>query len=255
MRRPAPAHLALLLPALLAAAPGPGRGAELELGYGRDRATGPGPDWQALSLGAAWTGEARARAEAGALRQERFGLADWDFRAAAATPLGGWTLGLEATGSATHRVVPVASAAVEVGRGLGGGLAASARGRWARYRPAGGQVDAGLGSLTLERYAGPWRAGATAYGAAVGGALGGSLRLFLDRSYLDRSRVGLSLAGGRELDVTEALEVRSLRTWTAAATGLHALDQAWALTWEVGLQWLPGLTTRLGARLGVRLHL
>ena len=240
---------------VLALATGSARASELELGYGRDRVTGPGPDWQALSLRAAWTGDGPARAEAGALRQERFGLADWELRGGGAVPLGAWTLAAEASGSATHRVVPAATAASEAGVGLGGGLALSARVRWARYRPPAEPVDAWLGSLALERYAGPWRAGAAAYGATVRGALGGSLRLFLDRAYRERSRVGVSASGGRELDVTGALAVRSLPTWTGAVTGLHELDRAWALAWEVGLQRQPGVTTRLGARLGVRLRL
>lgn len=246
---------AVALAALLASAPRPAGAAELSLAYGRDRATGDAADWQALSLDAAWLGEARARAEVGARRQERFGLADWDLRAGGSLPAGAWTLTGEATASATHQVVPVLSAAAEAGRPLSAGLAASVRARWARYRLGGDPVDTGLASATLEHYSGPWRTGATAYGATVEGAVGASLRLFVDRAYGDGSRLGLSAAGGRELDVTEARQVRSLRAWTGAATGLHELDPAWALTWEVGFQRLTGHTTRLGARLGVRLRL
>jgi YaiO family outer membrane protein len=240
---------------LLAAAAAPAVAAEVEASYGQEHLTQGFSDWRSLSLGVAWEREDRARFEAGARGQERFGRTDAELRAGAAAPIGPrWTLAAEASASPTHEVAPAWTAALETDLAIGGGFVASARGRWSRYRIPQGPVDTGLGSLGLERYFGTWRAGGTGYAALIHRTMSGSARLFLDRLYGERSRAGISAAAGRELSVTEDLRVAGFRTWTVAAGGVHELGARWAVTWELGVQHLEGLTTRSGGRLGIRLR-
>lgn len=238
---------------LLAAAAAPAPAAEVEAGYGQEHLTGGFSDWRWLSLSVAWEREDRARVEAGARAQERFDRRDAELRVAGTSPLGpGWTVSAEASASPTHEVAPALTAGLGADLSLGGGFVASARGRWSRYRTPPGPVDTGLGSLGLERYFGAWRAGATGYAAAVRRTLSGSARLFLDRFYGERSRAGISASAGRELSVAEDLRVEGFRTFAFAAGGAHEIGAGWAVTWELGVQRLEGLTTRTGGRLGIR---
>lgn len=241
---------------LLAAAAAPALPAEVEASYGQEHLTRGFSDWRQAALGVAWEREDRGRVEAGARALERFDRWDAELRAGGSAPLGPrWTLAAEASASPTHEVAPAWTAALEADLAAGGGFVASARGRWSRYQLPPGPVDTGLGSLGLERYLGAWRAGGTAYAAAIHQTLSGSARLFVDRFYGERSRAGISAAAGRELSVTEDLRVEGFRTWTVAAGGAHELGATWAVTWELGVQRLEGLTTRTGGRLGLRLRI
>jgi hypothetical protein len=139
---------------LLAAAPAAGA-VELEASYGRERLSGDRADWQSAGASATWTREDRARVDLGLLGLERYGRRDAQLSAAAASPAGaGWSLAADALASPSHEFVPALALGLLAARQLGGGLVAAAAARWSRFEVSAGSVDAGLGSLALERYGG-----------------------------------------------------------------------------------------------------
>jgi YaiO family outer membrane protein len=235
---------------LLAA--GAARGGEIEVGYGHDHVSGGRPAWRAASLEVRLARADGARVAFSARDLERFGLRDRELALAAGAPWRGrWLVSGEASGSLSPSFAPAFTAAVGLERALGRGFAASARVRWAHYEGGTGTADPLFASAGVERYFGAQRLAATGYLASLGGALSASARLAWDLYYGERSRIGVALAGGRELESTGASGPLATDVLSGALAGSHAAGEAWAVLYEVGVSRQGDLYTRAGARLGL----
>lgn len=238
--------------ALLLAAAGAAQAAEVELGYGHDGLSGGRPAWRTASLDVRLTRPDRATVAVSARDLERFGLRDLELALAAGAPWrGGWFVAGEASASTTHLFTPAWSGLIGVERALGAGFVASGRVRWARYEGGGGSSSPVFGSAGVERYFGRQRLAVTGHLAALEGSSCASGRLAWDLFYGDRSRVGLSLSGGRELESTGAPRPLATDVLAAAIGGRHAAGGAWSIAYEVGVQRQGDAYTRAGARLGL----
>ena len=164
----------------------------------------------------------------------------------------GWRVGVEATASATHRVVPAWSAGLQLQRAVGAGFVASATARWSRYEAAATATGTGLGSLGVERYWGTQRLAWTGYLSTLAGTWSGSQRLAWDLFLREGDRLGVAIAAGRELEGVGGGEVRGAQVVAAALTGRHAVAGGWSLSWELGVQRQGVLYVRTGGRVGLR---
>jgi YaiO family outer membrane protein len=214
--------------------------------------SGGRPAWRAASVEVRLGRADGATVALSARDLERFGLRDDELAVAARTPWRGrWLLSGEASGTLAPSFAPAFAAAVGLERALGRGFAASARVRWAHYEGGTGAADPIFASAGVERYFGAQRLAATGYLASLGGALSASARLAWDVYYGARSRFGVALAGGRELESTGAASPLATDVLSGALAGAHAVGEAWAVLYEVGVQRQGDLYTRAGARLGL----
>ena len=229
---------------------------ELEAGYGQDFLTRGHSDWRVMSLEAAWASSDRSRAGLGVRGLERFGLQDLDLGVTAGAPLGGaWDLGGEVSASPTHRVVPAWSAAAELHCAVGAGFGISLGVKQSRYQNQAGAASPTLGTLGVEYYWGSQRLGWTGYLAALASEWSASQRLAWDVYYGERSRIGVGVAAGRQLESTGGPRLLSSDVLAAAVGGRHEIGRDWAVTWEAGIQRQGDLYTRTGARIGLRRRL
>ena len=142
-----------------------------------------------------------------------------------------------------------------VNRVLGDGWVLGAGLRSTRYD----RDRANAVSATLERYfdsagAGEWRAAATLVTTRlVGVATSSALRLQLDRYFGDRARLGLLVAGGREIDNLGQGALLISNVSSVSLSGRWPIAPAWSLLGEVGQHRLGSRYTRSAGRLGVQL--
>ena len=240
------------LPLLLLLAAGRAGALDLEAGFTHERLDNNLPDWSSVYLEAAHDLAPR-RTLYGWLREtERFNLRDTEIAAGYYHPFGAsWTGLLEATHSGDHNVLPEHSVFGQLSWQGGGGWVASGGLRFSEYTDNGTRVLNG----SVERYFGSYRASYTLYnGKPEGESSASSHRIAFDHYYYgERSRIGLAVTWGREVEYVGpptgiiVSDVRAL-----ALLGRHWLTAQWAATWELGTHEQGDLYRRTGGRLGVR---
>jgi YaiO family outer membrane protein len=207
-------------------------------------------DWNEASLQYARQLGPRHSVEAGLARTRRFGLDDTQLSAAYNLPLSEpLTLGLAATYSDTHRVLPRHS--------LGATLSWEFRPTWLLHgglkqtRYDGSRVD--QGSLMLERYFGNYSASLAWKPVRTQGTRADGFELRGNHFYAEGSSVGLIAAVGKEAtqvgpDTLVMADVRSL-----ALVGRHRLGTGpWSLVYAVSRTRQGDFYHRTGASLGVQ---
>ena len=239
--------LALLL--LLVA----GRAAALEgeIGLTHEQLTNNRPDWESVYLEASHSFRERQTLY-GLLRQtERFDLTDRELRAGYYHPLAErWTGLVEASTSPEHHILPKSSVLGELAYRIGGGWGASFGLRHTEYTATTTNLLVG----TLERYWSSFRAAYTAYNNHPEGAGSATAhRLVFDYYYSEKSRVGIGVTRGREVEnVGPPIGVTTTDVRGANVYGRHWFAPTWALTWEALTHEQGELYRRQGLRLGLR---
>jgi YaiO family outer membrane protein len=223
------AAAAALAPAARAATPW-----QAETGLSVEHLSNGRPDWTQLDVALRRRSPAGASSELAARWVERYGRSDSELAAGLAWPLSGdWTLALRAT-AANGRFLARVGAQATLSRRLGAGWVLGAGLGRNLYEPEGG-VASGTSTarLDLERYVGDWRLAAGASRARLdGGEHANAVRLQLDRSFNERSRVGLLVAHGDELE-HDPQGVLASRVGAVALLGRLALADGWALGIEL----------------------
>lgn len=227
---------------------------ELEAAAGYEHLTAGLPAWRTGSLGIEAPGRSWGSAYGTVLATDRFALRDVQVLGGVAFRLGPrWVVTTEASGSPTHEVLPTWSVGMDAARVLRGG--------WVLHggltRTDYTTVGTTLGTATIERYWGDYRAAYTAYVAKLDGqALVLNNRLAVDRYYgVDqRSRLGLSLALGREVE-GQGPEVVTLAIRSISVSARHWLNPAWAVTADVIWVSEGDAYNRIGTRAGLRRRL
>ncbi len=198
----------------------------------------------------------RAQLELTLRATERFERTDEELGIGLAAPLSdGWGATLAASASPSHAILARSSVGVGLTRALGDGWVLGGALRSTHYE----RDRATAASATLERYfagpdAGEWRASATVVTTRlVGVASSAALRLQLDRYVGERGRVGLLLAGGREIENLGAGALLVADVSSVAVTARWPIAPAWSLLGEVGRHRFGSRYVRSGGRLGVQL--
>lgn len=266
MRARLPVFAGCLLAAWALGASAQGRW-QVEAGAGVQTLDNGSPDWREAEL-ALRRRDGDQRFELQLRDARRYGLHDREITLAGGLALSpDWNLGLRASVAPGADFLPRQAGSVELGVRLGGGwIGAAALGR-NRYdgaeTPPSGTSSLRLG---LERYTGPWRwAGAVTRIRSDGGATAHGAQLQLDHFFGDEARLGVLVAGGRELESAPD-GLLSTRVNTVVLLGRWPLGGGWQLAGELSHtrvsdlerriggvdQPLPGGYRRDGVRLGVR---
>lgn len=242
-------------------------GWQVEVGAGVQSLDNGSPDWREAELALRHRDGGR-RFEVQLRDARRYGLHDREIALAGGLALSpDWNLGLRVSAAPGADFLPRQGGSAELNVNLGGGwVGAAALGR-NRYdgaeTPPSGTSSLRLG---LERYTGPWRwAGAITHNRTDGGATARGVQLQLDHFFGDEARLGVLVAGGRELE-SAPQGLLSTRVNTVVLLGRWPLVRGWQLGGELshtrvsdlerrigGLnQPVPGGYRRDGVRLGVR---
>jgi len=240
------------VPLLLALLAGPASALELEGGLTHERLTNDRPDWNSVYVEAAHELAPRQTLY-GLLRgTERFDLRDIEIAGGYYHPFdASWTGLIEASYSPDHNVLPEASVLGHLSWAAGSGWVLSGGARFSEYTLNGARVLMG----GVERYFGSYRAAYTLYnGKPEGESSASSHRLAFDYYYYgERSRIGVALTWGREVEYVgppAGIVVSDVRAF--ALLGRHWLNASWALTWDLGTHEQGDLYRRTGGRLGLR---
>ncbi|HEX6692600.1 MAG TPA: YaiO family outer membrane beta-barrel protein [Burkholderiales bacterium] len=230
----------------------PAAALETEAGATYERLTNDEPDWKSLYLEAAHAFAPRQTLY-GTLREtERFDLRDRELSAGYAHPFGtAWTAVLEASHSPEHNVLPDKSFFGQLYWAAGGGWVLNGGARFSEYT----DTDTRILTAGVERYFSSYRASYTFYnGKPEDTGSASSHRLAFDHYYYgERSRVGMAVSWGREVEnvgppsgiVTS--DVRAL-----SVVGRHWLTPEWAVAWELGTHEQGDFYRRTGGRLALR---
>ena len=224
---------------------------QAELGAGAESLSGGRPGWRQHDAALRWRLAPRALLEGSARSTERFDLRDREWGAGLAAPIGGaWSGALSIAVSPTHRVLPHGSAGAQLQRALAGGWLLGIGWKRTRY-----DVSSTTGlTLGAERYWRDWRGAAAWIHTRVdGGAATDALRLQLDRSFGEQSRLGIVVAAGREIDDLGVSQLTLSRVESVAVLGRWQFAPRWAAVGDLGTQRVGSLYRRSGGRLGVQL--
>ena len=223
---------------------------EIELGVSHERLSRNLPDWESQYLEAVHRAGERRAFYGGARATERFDTADQELWAGLYTPLVGSLVGvLEASASATHRVLPHWSTFGQLewrlpqGWGLAGGV------RRTEYN----DVATTLASVGVDRYWGNYRAAYTFLGGRIDGqSPTTSHRITLSRYYGQRSSIGLLFSAGKELVAVGPDLFQSSSVQAVALLARHWLSSGWGVSAELSHYIQGDYYRRTGLRLGLR---
>ena len=165
-------------------------------------------------------------------------------------PLGAFDLGLEASGSMTHNVIPAWGAGARVGYGFGNGFAIGAGFRWSRYESATVSTGVGITHAGLEYYFGAYRVAWTSFLSTIHSDWSTSHSVAADLFYRG-GRIGLVLAAGTEIESTGGGKVVASDILSAALIGRSHVGAGWSLSYGLEVQRQGDLYSRSGGRLGV----
>jgi YaiO family outer membrane protein len=225
---------------------------ELRLEGARDTLDRGHQDWTEASAQLAWRPAPGQAFLAGVRATERFGQRDREGIAGAYLPLaaGGPTMHLEATGSATHRVLPRHTVLGELAQPLGNGWVVTGGGKHARY--ATGDVATAI--ATVERYLGDWRLAYTlTLSRPEGAGWGPTHRLVAGWHGGELRQAGLSVARGREAENVVPLGIVTSEARNVTLNAVLELAPRWGLVLEWSRHEQGNLYTRRTVRLGTRL--
>lgn len=232
----------------------PAAALEGEAGFTYERLDHDLPDWKSAYLELTHDFAARQTLHGLVRETDRFDQRDTELAAGYYHPFGAaWTALVEASASPDHHVLPKSSLLGQMSWIAGAGWVASAGLRYSEYTEASTRLLIG----TLERYFGAWRAGYTLYnGKPEDAGSATTHRVALDHYYYgERSRIGVGVAWGREVEhVGPPVGLITSDVRAVALLGRHWITPGWALTWEAGTHEQGDLYRRTGVRLGLRHH-
>jgi len=209
--------------------------------------------WKSVYLEAARQFARRQTLYGYARETERFGFRDSEVMASYSHPFGALTALVEGTYSSDHNVLAHDSIYGQLAWAFGNtGWVASGGLRHSEYTTSNVNMLVG----NVERYWSSFRAGYTVYnGRPEGAGSATAQRLSMDHYYGgdDRSRIGVSVAWGREVEnqgPPAGIITSDIRDVTL--TGRHWLSNSWAVSWDAWWHEQGDLYTRTGGRLGLR---
>lgn len=268
-----PALIGAVLSAALTVLPMPDAQAQtlawqVEASAGLERLSNGTPDWRQVDVSLRRRFAAGAQAEITLREAQRYGRRDSEFAVGLALPLDdAWTVALRATAADAAHFLPSRGGQVELSRRLSAGWVASASLGRNRYDSAANPATGtSLLRLGAEHYVGAWRLAAGVTHARLdGGASADGWRAQVDRYIGDGGRIGLLVAGGRELESAPD-GVISTRVDALVLVGRWPIAAGWALTGDVagtrvgnivrrtgsGNTTLPGGYRRNAGRIGVQ---
>lgn len=225
---------------------------EAEAGATFEHLTNDKPDWKSLYLDATHTLAPRQTLYGTMRETERFDLRDFEMSAGYSHPFGeNWTAIVEASFSPDHHVLATSSVFGQVYWVVDGGWVLNGGARFSEYTDA----DTRVLTAGVERYFGHYRAAYTYYNGKPDDApAASSHRVSFDYYYFDeRSRVGLAIAWGREVEnVGPPTGVVTTDVRSITLVGRHWFTPDWAVAWEIGTHEQGDLYRRTGGRLGLR---
>jgi YaiO family outer membrane protein len=225
---------------------------EAEAGATLEHLTNDKPDWKSLYLDATHTFAPRQTLYGTMRETERFDLRDFELSAGYAHPFGKeWTTLIEASFSPDHQVLATRSLFGQVYWVSGSGWILNGGARFSEYT----DNDTRVLTAGVERYFGHCRAAYTYYnGKPEDANAASSHRVSFDYYYFDeRSRVGLAIAWGREVEnVGPPTGIVTTDVRSIYLVGRHWFTPDWAIAWEIGTHEQGDLYRRTGGRLGLR---
>ena len=232
-------------------APASGRARRyVEAGAGYQDLTDGLPAWSSVYVRAASPLGTRAQAYGGLSQESRFDERDTELRAGVGWPVAGkMAASVEASMSPGADVLPEWSlyGGLEYPLGQGYGLAAG----WRHSAYASSDLD--ILTVAADKSFGDFRAAWTLYFSKLQGAdLTIATQFRIDRYYARDNHVGLLLAVGRETESIGQGQFIEDDTVTIGATGLHRLNAAWAISWDVIVHDRSDTYRRGGFRVGLR---
>lgn len=227
------------------------RPTEIEFGVMPQHLTGNQPDWREDYLDFSHRFDERKKLYGSLRETERFGRSDTQGVLGGYYPLGARVTGvLEGGASPTHNVLPQWWLFGQLEFNLGAGWGVHAGMRHTEYDAA----LVNMGSLTLERYIGNFRAAYTLYESWLQGADAATAhRVALSYHYRDENQIGIAVAHGREAENVgppTGVLVSDVTSW--AIYGRHWFTRDLAVSFEALHHRQGDLYTRQGARLGLR---
>jgi YaiO family outer membrane protein len=227
------------------------RPTEIELGVMPQRLSGSQPSWRETYLEFSHRFAERKTLYGSMRETERFGINDTQGVVGGYYPLGARVTGvLEFGGSPTHQVLPqwwaFGQAEIDLGKGWG-----------VQFGLRHTEYDAALvnmGTITLERYFGNFRAAYTLYESWLQGSGGAPAHRFaLSYTYNDENQIGVAFANGREAENVgppQGVLTSAVTSW--AIYGKHWFTRDFAVSFEALNHRQGDLYTRQGARIGLR---
>jgi YaiO family outer membrane protein len=242
---------------------------QVEAGAGIEHLSNGSPDWRQIDV-AVRRPFGAALAELAGRQAERYGATDHELAVGLSGAIDdNWSGSGRATSAGNASFLPREGVALDLSRRLGLGWVADAGLTRNLYHPASAQPSGTtLARVGTQWYVGNWRvAGEVNRGRLDGGTTANGWRLETDRYFGDRgARVGLIVAGGRELEVDTAgvisTRVDSIvllarwpvaRRWSVSLAGGRTRISDIQRLGPVGAQSMPGGYHRDGVRLGVQL--
>ena len=240
-----------LLATLLAGASASALALEGEIGFTHESLTNNRSDWDSVYLETNHSFRERQTLYGMVRETSRFDLTDRELMVGYYHPLAArWTGLLEASASPEHNILPKSSVFGELNYALGSGWGLSLGVRHTEYTAT--QTNLLVGPV--EKYWASFRAAVVAYNNHPEGAGSATAhRGVLDYFYSEKSRVGIGLVRGREVEnVGPPIGVTTTDVRGASLYGRHWLSPAWALTWEALTHEQGDVYRRRGGRIGLR---
>ncbi len=248
--------LALLAILLALAPPAHAASSQIEFGIGAETLGNGFAPWRETGLALRHEWAPRAQVELTVRATERFDRHDEEIGiGVSATLADGWSATLAASASPSHAILARSSFSAGLGHVLGNGWVLGGALRSTHYE----RDRANAASATLERYfgsaaAGEWRASATVVATRLAGvASSAALRVQIDRYWGERGRLGLLVAGGREIENLGAGALLVADVSSVAVTGRWPIASGWSVVGELGRHRFGSRYVRSGGRLGVQL--
>ncbi len=241
-------RLALALLALVAR---PAWALEVEGGFTHESLSNGRPDWKSVYLEAAHDFAKRQTLYGGVRETDRFDFRDSELAAGYYHPLTQQLTGqIEASHSPSHNVLPENALAAAAAWEFNKGWVASGGLRYNQYT----DNDARVLNAGIERYFGSYRAFYAIYnGKPQGSSSASAQRLGIDYYYGEKSRVGVGVTWGREVEyVGPPTGIITSDVRAVSLYGRHWLTPAWAVSWEALRHEQGDLYTRTGVRIGLR---
>ncbi|MEN9543390.1 MAG: hypothetical protein RLZZ598_223 [Pseudomonadota bacterium] len=256
---------ALCLPLLTLAAEAPW---QIESSLTHEHLSNGSPDWRQLDLALRRRLDGGAVVDLGLRQAERYDATDRELGIGATWPVAAdWQLALRGTTAGSAAFLPRNGIAFDVSRQLGSGWLANAGMTRNRFAPTDvSATGTTLLRLGLERYFGDWRlASGWTRGRLDGGQAANGWRFQVDHYFGEAGRIGLLVAGGRELEAAP-LGLISTRVDSAVLLARWRMAEGWSLTVDAGrtrvsdilrqsdagTEPLPGGYRRDGVRVGVQ---
>jgi len=208
--------------------------------------------WNTASIDVQRTFAPRSSFYAGFNSQTLYDATDPQYLAGAYIPVSSRAvLGLDASWSPTHQILPASDFALSLEQRFAHGWGTTAGLETRAYT----SVDANIAALTLDRYTGPYRFAYRISAASLNNVPGEALThdLIAQRWY-GESSIGLDFEGGRDVENTGSVSHPLLVSGVAgvALYGRHWVRRDFGVDWRLETYRLGHIYTRNGGSIGVR---